>query len=643
MDGYLKIKTKIDNSGVDKEIRQLEDKIKKLQTDNSNQSQKQSALQSEIDNYEDLCNQADAYKYKLKELENARDKLFINGRMSAYNLAQYDSIASEISQSRTEQTRLNNEIDKQSSKIKKVYADLDKVKAKISENNAKISEFKARIDQVNVKNIKNDLNDVGRGITSQISKLGKMAMAVVGIRTAFMAVRGAVNLVRQYNSQVATDFEYMGFCIANVVAPAVQKLIQLLYTVLSYVNAITTAWFGINLFSGSSAKQFQKMQNSASGTSKAVKEIQKSLSSFDEMNVLSDNSSNDASNNSGTTAGGVVSPSMDLSGMQAEVPAWLQWIIDNKELITSTLAGIAAGILSVKFGLGGIKALGIGILVTGVIKLIQDLIKYLNDPSWKNFGSIISDIGLIILGLGVLIGNVPLIIGGAIATIVGLIVSNWEDIKDFLQKGIDWLLSKVDWVRENFGIVGEFIYKAFIEVLQGLLNTFEGFYSGMKTGLEGLLKVFKGIFTGDMKTVLEGFKQIFKGVFDSLWSLVKYPLNLIIKGLNSLIRGANKIHFDVPDWVPGFGGMTFGFNIKEIPLLAKGTVLTRPTPVIAGEAGAEAIMPLENNLEWLDVLADKLASRIGSSGGQVNVYLDGRLIQRHMAKRQQQLDFTTNR
>lgn len=222
-------------------------------------------------------------------------------------------------------------------------------------------------------------------------------------------------------------------------------------------------------------------------------------------------------------------------------------------------------------------------------------------------------------------------------------MSNWEDIKDFLQKGIDWLLSKVDWVRENFGIVGEIIYRAFIEVLQEILNACDGLFKGLKEIFDGILKVFKGLFTGDMKTVLDGFKQIFKGVFDSLWSIAKVPLNLIIRGLNALIRGANKIHFDVPDWVPGFGGKTFGFNIKEIPLLAKGTVLTRPTPVIAGEAGAEAIMPLENNLEWLDVLADKLASRIGSSGGQVNVYLDGRLIQRHMAKRQQQLDFTTNR
>lgn len=142
--------------------------------------------------------------------------------------------------------------------------------------------------------------------------------------------------------------------------------------------------------------------------------------------------------------------------------------------------------------------------------------------------------------------------------------------------------------------------------------------------------------------VLEGFQQIFRGIFDSLWSIAKAPLNLIIRGINSLIRGANKIHFDVPDWVPGLGGKTFGFNIKEIPLLARGTVVSKPTPAVIGEAGAEMVMPLENNLEWLDVLAGKLAEKIGNNGGSYIIQLDSRVIQRGLAKQQQELAFVKN-
>ena len=73
----------------------------------------------------------------------------------------------------------------------------------------------------------------------------------------------------------------MGYCIANIIAPAIQGLVKILFTVLSYVNAITTAWFGLNLFSNSSVQNFQKMRKSASGTAKSAKEIQKSLAGFE--------------------------------------------------------------------------------------------------------------------------------------------------------------------------------------------------------------------------------------------------------------------------------------------------------------------------------------------------------------------------
>ena len=638
MDGYLKIKTKIDNSDVDKEIKQLEDKIKKLQEDNSKQSQKQDSLQKEIDKYEEMCNQADTYKQKIKDLEIQKRSFFANGNLKSSQLPQYESTIAEIEQTKAEQIKLNSEIDKQASKVENVYSKLEQVKSKQTENNAKISEYKQQIEQINMNNMKNSIDSVGEKITGHIKKLGKMALTVAGIRTAWMGVRRIISTVSSYNSQISTDLEYMGYAISNIFAPIVQKLINLLYTVLSYVNAISTAWFGINLFANSSAKSFQKMKSSA-------KEMQKSLQGFDEMNVLSDSSS------SSSNAAGV--PSMDLSGMQGEVPAWLQWIINNKDLILSVLGGIATGIIAIKSGLVGVLATkfgtstlavasGIIIAVSGIIKLILDLIKYIKDPSWENFGKIITDIGLIILGFGIIIGNIPLIVAGAIAIIAGLIVSNWEKIKQFLQNGIDWLNSKVDWVEENFGLLGKMIYQSFTAILQELLNMFDGIFSGVKTILDGILKVFKGIFTGDIKTVLEGFKQIFKGIFDSLWSIAKVPLNLIIRGINTLIRGANKIKFDVPDWVPGFGGKQFGFNIREMPLLAQGTVVSRPTPAIIGEAGAEAVVPLENNLEWLDILADKLASKIGNGGGPYVIQMDSRTIQRGLAKRKQELAFATN-
>lgn len=76
MDGYLKIKTKIDNKDVDKGITELENKIKKLQEDNSKSSTEQNSLQREIDNYKKLQEKADSYKQKIKEL-NVEKEIYV--------------------------------------------------------------------------------------------------------------------------------------------------------------------------------------------------------------------------------------------------------------------------------------------------------------------------------------------------------------------------------------------------------------------------------------------------------------------------------------------------------------------------------------------------------------------------------------
>ena len=715
MDGYLKIKTKIDNNEVDKGISELENKIKKLQTDNSNKSQETDIMQKEIDNYEKMQQKADEYREKIGKLTREKQNMFngnILGKLSDEQLPKYGEIVSELESVRNKYAQTTSELDKQQSKIEKVRLKLSRIKEKQEENNVKISEYKQKIEQIKTDNIQNSLGNIGNKLTNQIGKLGKMAMAVVGIRTAWGAVRSAISMVTQYNKQASVDLDYMRYCIASILTPAIQGLIKLLYTVLSYVNAIASAWFGINLFGNASVKNFKKMQNSASGTAKSAKEIQKSLQGFDEMNVLTDNSNKD--NSVGTS-----SPSMDLSGIQGDVPKWLQWIIDNKDIVLTALAGMLAGIMALKLGFSGIQALGIGIMVTGIISLVENVIQLIKDPSWENFSNVLLSLSLVIAGLAlavggkigialagvsaliagialiikgvinylnnptwenfrtilagivVVVGAMLLLIGGIPALITGLILlveaiglavyKHWDEVKNVLGQVGQWIYDNVITPIGNFmkalfdSIISSFeflfsiaegIFTALLGIIiapfETLWDTVKNVFNGVQTILQGISNVFKGIFTGDMKTVLEGFKQIFKGVFDSLWAIAKAPLNMVIRGINWLIRGANKIHFDTPDWVPGIGGKTFGINISQIPLLAKGGVISQPTQAIIGEAGREAVVPLENNMEWLDILADRLSKKIGNSGGSYIIQMDGRTIQRGIARKQQELAFSTN-
>ncbi|MBQ7931022.1 MAG: hypothetical protein IJ334_08425 [Clostridia bacterium] len=114
----------------------------------------------------------------------------------------------------------------------------------------------------------------------------------------------------------------------------------------------------------------------------------------------------------------------------------------------------------------------------------------------------------------------------------------------------------------------------------------------------------------DIDSVVERFTNFgnsVKQVFEDLWDRLKIIINFVIGGIetmtNGVIRGINKmtsalnkLSFDVPDWVPGIGGETFGFNIQQIPevkipRLASGGVITSPTFAQIGEYPGAASNP----------------------------------------------------
>lgn len=106
---------------------------------------------------------------------------------------------------------------------------------------------------------------------------------------------------------------------------------------------------------------------------------------------------------------------------------------------------------------------------------------------------------------------------------------------------------------------------------------------------------------------------------------MKAPLNAVIGLINSAISGLNRIYVDIPSWVPGFGGKTFGLSIPKIPYLAKGGIIDSPTLAMVGEAGKEAVVPLENNKGGLRELASLLLSEMGPRSSN-DSFGDGDLI-----------------
>lgn len=655
VDGSIMIETKLSTDKFDKQIVNLEKKIKdeenkselklkaKLQAEDELKRHKQAIFEIEKE-YEKTSQQVEhlqSIMSKQSQGISLTPQEFTDLQGSKEIIALNEKQGAQLDRMYAKEVKLNNAVDRTTLAYKQTKDNVASYKAKIESVN--IQKQQAQVSQ-----LKKGFQKVNTSVSSSIKHIGRLALGILSVASAYRLMSSASSTLGQYDEQYATNLEYIRYLIAQAIAPALKYVVNLASTLLSYLNYILNAWFGITLFSKNSAKNFMNAKNSTGGISKNTGKIKKDLQTtpFDEMNILTDTSD---SGTSGGTGGGAIAPSIDPSMLQGEVPDWLKWIADNKDLILSIMAGITAGLLAWKLGLDGIKALGIGLLITGIIYTIESLLGYLQDPGWENFGKIIQGIGIAIIGLGALIKSVPLVVAGAIVLIVGTIVKYWEQIKAFLQQGIDWLKGKSDWVHEMFGDTIGDLYDFIVDILQDTLNSFDGLFKGIKTIFDGIINLVKGVFTGDWETAWEGLKQIVKGVFDSLWAIAKWPLNMIISGLNTLIRGANRIHFNVPDWVPGIGGKQFGFNIPQIPKLAKGTILNAPgrgVPVaggtaLAGEAGREAYLPLSDTQ-----LLKELGSTIGkyiNLNATIPIYVGNKQIAREIKRINAESDFAFNR
>lgn len=420
--------------------------------------------------------------------------------------AQIDAVEKHLEQLEKDYaTGKMNGLKEDSRVMKELAVDIEKTKNKL----VQLKKAKEKAEQTK------GFDGLGKSIRNSVKDVGRLVLGIFGVRSAYMVLRRASSELATYDPQYAANLEYIRYVLTQAIAPVLRWIVQMAMQLLSIINSIVSTLFGVNIFAKGSADSFMKMKASARGTAKAAKEIKKQLAGFDELNVLSDQ--NDTSGGGG--AGGVA-PSMDLSKALGNKPAWFDTILP-------ILAGIISSISAIKLGLGLIKSLGIGIMIGGIVETIISLLKYLKDPTWENFGGIIRGIGIALMGLAVIIGSVPLAVTGAIVAIVGTIIKYWDEIKAFLQKGIDWLVSKTDWVRNNFGIVGEAIYTYLVQNMQNILNWFDNTFKNLKNMFDGLIKFIKGVFTGDWRQAWEGIKQIFTSIFNTIVNTAVTIFNVI--------------------------------------------------------------------------------------------------------------------
>lgn len=227
----------------------------------------------------------------------------------------------------------------------------------------------------------------------------------------------------------------------------------------------------------------------------------------------------------------------------------------------------------------------------------------------------------------------------AVGDFVGTLINDALEIYNkFIQPIILWLIDKLApaWAFLSSTVIG------IVGTIRGVIADL---LSGTIKKLTGIIDFITGVFTGNWKKAWDGIKSIFTGIWESLTGVVKGVINIIIDVLNGFVSSINKIKFDVPTWVPVIGGKKWGFNIPKIPKLAQGGIVDKPTYAMIGEAGTEAVMPLEHNTGWIDKLADRLSEKIGNNSSspiQLIVKIGEDTLLDKIIKGMKDKDFETN-
>lgn len=491
--------------------------------------------------------------------------------------------------------------------------------------------------------------------SKMLSKMMIRMLAMKAITGTISYVKAGVDNLVQYSTElngVFSDLKSSSAQLKNSLAtafapiltmiiPYITKLIGWLNTA---ANAIAQFWAvlgGKNTY-GRAKKQVVDYAKSLGTATKAAKGA---LAAFDEINVLdrNDSGSSGGGEMTGADAFEEVSVDSEFAAAVQKVKDILEQILPLVIIIRAMLAAwkltnFLSDIMSTHTFLG--KILAVIALIAGTALSVYNYLQMWNDGvDWEGIIGYVSGMVLIVGSLYALFdpiaAGIALIVGG----ITGLVLA----IKDICDNGMK---------AENVGLLlisafgllaGVFlVFGGTATLIVGILMLVIGAIAALvswggngeealghlKDAFAALGNFVSKIFKGDFEGALEDLKDSGRSFGNFFISVAEGVANGFIKMVNAIIDAINSIDVTIPDWVPIFGGKQWSPDIPHwnahanIPRLATGGIATSSTFANIGEAGREAVLPLENHTEWMDALAERI-----NSGREIRIVFTGDLAE----------------
>lgn len=503
----------------------------------------------------------------------------------------------ELRMSEDEKLKLENDIEKTKNRIISLKESVKDVGNEADKNTDKIS----------------------KGFKKGTTTLKRFALSLFSIGSIYATVSKASSTWLSQDTELAQKLQNVWIGLGALVSPVIEKISDLMLKALGYLNEFVKALSGgrIDFIAKANAKALEKQ-------TKAQKELNRQTYDFDEIRKQQEQN---AGASSGISSGGISIPELD-NRLVKKLQDLAKWLRENQELVKGLAIafGVAFGAYKIASLLSNIgKLIGVASAGTGLAGLGAIL-------------GTLAQIGVIAIGVSLLYTGLT---GRNIIDDLKEIHNNIRALKDIEEeqknaklKGLEESLNLIEATNkalENTNITEERanqlleIKKDNIEDVKKYLQDWEILYGLSEEEIKRINDALK-----DDKTTVDDIK---KGIND--WS----------PGISSAKSGL-KVFFDGlksgwDDFKKGWNNL-FSGGSKGKKAYALGGIVTQPTRALIGEAGyPEAVVPMTG--DYLSTLASEIGKYGGGSGGgNVNVYLDGRLIQREMAKTRNNKNFNTN-
>nr|DAH82099.1 MAG TPA: minor tail protein [Caudoviricetes sp.] len=586
-DGAVVIGVDIDEKDAQKELDKLEKQIKKLNETLEKKQNTKSNIEAQM--YA-AARKIEDVNAKLRELSAQKAPYFANSKYYEQRKKQYEQLEKQGE-------TLTEKWENLETRAKNIDGDIASITEKIGEAEEQAGAYAARIaySQTAAGKMAAAMDQAERfadKLGDRIKKLAVRAFVFNIISAGLRSLRSwMMETIKTNDEARAAMAQLQGALLTlaqplvNVIIPAFITLVKVLTAVISRIAQLIAAISGKSLKSTTdAAKALNKQKAALKGTGKAAKDAGKSLAAFDEINQLSSNKGDDSSGGSGGAATDITPDFSFLDGVSDRLN-------DIADAILFIGAGLALWKLSDKLPsqLQGIATKIAGLMIAvGGLKLIWDALSDVmeNGINWGNMTELIAGAAAVTGGLALAFGKIGAGIGLIISS-AALLVAAFEDISKngvnlknvltliagLLTGGLGISLLTKSWVP--------LLIAAFASIVAAVLawtGNLEEFIDQIKNFLSGLVDFVEGAFTGDMDRVGAGLKKMIKSWINMNLIMIESFLNLIIRGVNWVIDQINKIKIEVPEWVPGIGGKSWGPKISHmaeasLPRLAQGAVI----------------------------------------------------------------------